>query len=521
MRNTFHRSLPLLAAALLGPSTAAWALTPADGVPDITLYVPGSQANDPNFVPALCLTGTVHTYFGKIGTGATTNNNYTGWYCSTNSTKISGLTGTKKIWISRRRLGASFVGLDGVQNNRDLSFLDPVASNCTLSPGTFTSAGVTFSYDYSCQENGLPTHKPTAATSDITPDVFHGADNVTPGFPPINAGVFTDKHAIAGHIVGIAVTKKLRDALQYVQSHADQPILPATCAAGDDTNPACVPTLSKQQLTTLFSGKIIDWSLFSVKMGGAPVDIVTAAGGAGLAPADSAVHICRRENGAGQQVAVLANVLQSPCLGSASVGMAKPTGTNPPVVYATSLGAVDNCLSDLNDGPSATGTFKYFGTTNPAPYPNPPASTTGNQWGIGMQTTERNANRAANYRFIKIDGALPTGEQAFLGHYPLVSEYGLSWITGPNAPAGSDIAKALNALAAYSKLASTVASRNTALSNHYFGQAGYVALSSNGETPPQVWDPAQPITPYTHTGGGVTDACAVPTVDPVWGAELR
>ncbi|CAG1001289.1 hypothetical protein MYXO_03036 [Myxococcaceae bacterium] len=545
--------LLLLLAAGCGP---AWALTPADGAPQLSLYIPGSQANDPNFgfliggvVPAnaLCLDAantsgagtTTHVYFQNYtGTPASaTNNDYSAIYCNTDDTRIPGLTGgtgahhTTRLWISRRRLGASFIGLDAVANGTALTYLaDPVTASCTAVNGTFTSAGVAYGFNYSCTVVTPGIHA-TAATSDITPDVFHGSDNVTPGYSDIDATTLDNRFAIAGHIIGIPVTLKLRNALQYagivsgqITNTLDQTPNVACTVGSEDRG--CVPSLSKEQLVSLFTGTTYDWGTFRVKVGGVEktlpqvvADGVTA-GISGLSnPLDTTVHICRRENGAGQQVALLANVLQYPCLGSSAPAIAQPGFGPADVGYATSLGAVDNCLKDYNDG-----TNGWFGTSNSPPYPNPPATGVphGNQWAISIQTTERNASRGTNYRFIKINGALPTGEQVFLGHYPLVGEYGISWKTGSVAPAGSNIEKALNALVAYSQLPAVVASRNTNISKHSWGQAGYVALSANGYAPNATWNETYPVTPYTRAASGTPDACTIPIINPNYSsAELR
>ena len=532
-------------------ATNASALTPADGAPDLSLYIPGSQANDPAFgflinntavANALCLddattTGAstrTHIYFHTSGaSSAAVNDNYSAIYCLTDNTKIPGLTsGTgathqTKLWISRRRLGASFVGLDAAANGTLLTYLkDPSTAVCTANNGSYSSGGATYQWNYSCTTvtSGIAA---TAATSDVTPDVFHGSDNVAAGFSNILAAKLTNKHVIAGHIIGTPVTLVLRNALQYAESLSG--LIPSTCVPGDETA-TCVPSLTKEQLVSIFTGTISDWSQFYVGIPNnatPPVTIPTAltdvvaagvsAGIAGLAnPRDSQVHVCRRENGAGQQVALLADILQYPCLGGSAPRIAQPGGFSD-VNYATSLGAVDNCLGDFNNTPT---TNKWFGTTNPSPYPAPPTTTLahGNQWAISIQSTERNASRAANYRFIKINGALPTGEQVFLGHYPLVGEYGISWKGG-----STDINAALNALVAYSKLPSTVAARNGDLSNHSWGQAGYIALSANGYTPPLTWDKTNPVTPYIRaTSTGAPDACTVPVVNSNFGSvELR
>lgn len=537
-----------LAAAMAGN---VWALTPADGAPELSIYIPGSQANDPAFgflvnnatvANALCLTNalpaalsgvnadtdtTTHIYFHTAGAAsAAVNDNYSAIYCYTDNTKIPGLTGglgathKTRLWISRRRLGASFVGLDAVANGTLLTYLkDPATAVCTANNGSYSSGGATYQWNYSCT-TATAGITATAATSDVTPDVFHGVDNVTPGKADIDASTLTNKFAIAGHIIGTPVTLKLRNALQYAGIQSGS--LPSTCVVGDESA-ACVPSLTKEQLASVFSGSITDWSSFNVKVAGVNktlpqvvADGVTA-GVVGLStPLDTTVHICRRENGAGQQVALLANILQSPCLGTSAPALAQPATAFSDVQYATSLGAVDKCLGDFNDG-----TNGWFGTTNPAPFQNPPATTVahGNQWAISIQTTERNATHTANYRFIKINGALPTGEQVYLGHYPLVGEYGISWKTNANA----NVNAALNALVTYSSLPSTVAGRNGTLSNHSWGQAGYVALSINNFAPSPTWVATNPVTPYLKaTTLGTPDACAIPVVNPNFATvELR
>jgi hypothetical protein len=176
------------------------------------------------------------------------------------------------------------------------------------------------------------------------------------------------------------------------------------------------------------------------------------------------------------------------------------------VQYATSLGAVDKCLADFNDGSNT-----FFGGSATSPYPAPPAKTVphGKQWAIGIQTTERNASNGANYRFIAIDGAAPTGFEAYSGHYRLLGNYTLSWNT-----TDANTVAALNAIVTFSQQPSTIAARNIDLSNQSFGQAGYLALSDNGFQPPLVWDPTNPVTPYSKVNSsGVPNACIVPYVN--------
>lgn len=589
-----------LAGILLAFSSAAAALTPADGEPDLTLYIPGSQANDPVFgfpvggttvANAICAedannagTGTTHIYFHTTGAAsAAVNDNYSAVYCLASPAKLSALgfslstpgtyAGTPpvanarvKVWMSRRRLGASFVGLDAASRNQQLTFLEkPSSANCTAvnsgnAASSYSSGGTTYQWHFSCTT--VVNKFPTGATSDVTPDAFHGATNVTPGSQPINPAVFDQRNVVAGHIIGVPLTLKLRNALQYAGIQSG--LLPSTltgfstqctdntsttcgCTVGNEFA-QCQPSLSKSQLVSLLTGAIYDWGSVQVRVlansnlsiRGTSTDLVSlvasgvAQGGTTFGennlsnPNDTTVHICRRENGAGQQVAALANILQYPCLDGQPHILAETNGSPADVLYATSLGAVDNCLGDLNDD-----TNRYFsipGTANerhnPAPYNDfrdiPQNRTTagsrGNRWGMAFQTTERNASRSANYRFARIDGAVPTGEQVYLGHYPLVGEYGFSWVTANNATnygvvKGGDINRLQSAIAKYGALGTTVAARNTSLSNHSWGQAGYIALSANGINPPPTWDPQNPVTPYVRSTQGGPNACAIPTAN--------
>ena len=547
-KKTFNLRLNAVALALLAAGNA-WALTPADvkdGNPTLTLYIPGSQANDPAFgflvnnltvANAVCEANALPTA-GSNDTATTThiyfqggiNDNYSAIYCYTNSSRIPGLTGGvtatvngvsvsnhQKLLISRRRLGASGVGLDAVAHGTKLSYLSTAdLAGCTYvaSPSnSYSSGGATYQYNYTCP-TPTDTYSASAATSDVTPDVFYADDNVYIGTTAIEPGQIANVKAIGGHVIGTPVTLLLRNALQYAEVQAG--MLPASCTVGSEIA-SCVPSLSKEQLVSIFTGGIVDWGQLQVTPTQTLVDIVAAGVTAGVDPLpnapykglknpiDTTVHICRREPGAGQQVALLANVLQYPCLGANSPTLVNQTAASD-VEYATSLGAVDKCLGDFNDG-----TNGWFGTSNPAGIPNPPATSVqhGNQWAISIQSTERNATNGADYRFIAIDWALPTGQEAYLNHYRLVGNYALSW----NATDANTVS-ALNAIAAYSGLPTTIVSRNSGLSNQSFGQAGYIALSDNGYYPPLTWTSTNPVTPYSRLDTqNKPNACVIPVVN--------
>ncbi len=564
-----HFRLNAIALALASVGNA-WALTPADGTPDFTLYVPGSQANDPAFG---FMVGTTNTNGAAIvnsvceqnpSTSATNddtvtsthiyfqggiNDNYSAVYCWTNETLIPGLTtgvpGTStgtgasvqhhtKLLISRRRLGASGVGLDAIAHGTHLTFLSgndvtatvttasSTSSACVFTTGTaaaYSSGGAYYPFNYNCP-TPTDTYAASVATSDVTPDVFWASENVAYGTSAILPGQINNSRAIGGHVIGTPVTVQLRNALQYAEIQAG--MLPSTCTVGNELA-GCVPSLTKEQLSSIFSGTITDWTQFQVNVSQTLADVVAAGVSAGVAglssPLDTTVHICRREPGAGQQVAMLADIMQYPCLGTAAPALVTSSSFSD-VQYATSLGAVDKCLTTFSSS-TATG---FFGTTNTGvPNPSPASTAHGNQWAISIQTTERNASLGSPYRFIAIDWALPTAEEAWLGHYRLVGDYAMSWNT-----TDANTVAVITAIANYSSLPTTISARNISLSNQKFGQAGYIALIDDlytrGYTPPLSWQPpgsASPsanylITPYSKLDNSLTpNACIIPYANSV------
>ncbi|MDD5036229.1 MAG: hypothetical protein PHE55_15885, partial [Methylococcaceae bacterium] len=152
---------------------------------------------------------------------------------------------------------------------------------------------------------------------------------------------------------------------------------------------------------------------------------------------------------------------------------------------------------DLNDG-----------TNNSKTNPLPGAK----GWAIGMLTTERNTNLSKNYRYIKIDGYAPTIQQAAAGHYLYFSEAAYLWRKADPQPTGDQLV--IIQKIAKDATSPTIFGQLNAAIGHKWGTGAYLAVSPQGYPVVHPFDPANPITPYTHAPGGLNlDNCRIPQVD--------
>jgi len=166
-------------------------------------------------------------------------------------------------------------------------------------------------------------------------------------------------------------------------------------------------------------------------------------------------------------------------------------------------GDVESCLTGLDSG-AAVGNF--------TPYPG---STATFRWAIGILGTERNANNALAYRFIKIDGASPSAKNVAQGKYKFWGELVTVGTTATDALTTDLIANVKNA--------NQIATVN--VTNNNFGITGYLGVANNAAFLPTfntainglisaAFDPARPVNPFTHekAAGGFLNHCRVPAV---------
>ena len=481
----FKKLAIAVSAALV--STSAMAIAPSATIPNFEIFMSGATAQDigiANVITDMCVPGTLDTF--------TQSSNHAAYYCNVNVALVTGDANgafaglpawtaanpgvNPTVLFHKRSAGGSALGVSPIYENTPITHMNiwntvrvPNASNCTV-----TAPG---SRSWTCTTTNLGDTLETRSdlgVSDVNPEMFVGA-NVPSGFNPIigtTPGI-TIKPA-AALVFGIPVTLKLRNALQQIQFGSLSPLV------GLDTE-AAMPTLSRAQVASLMSGGIRSWSQV-LDDNGLPLNTHPSVTDL---PTSSLVNICRRVNGSGTQAQMSAKFLNYPCTPGAKAPLQAPGNTflGPVVTEGSGSGNVDTCLTTAN---------------------------TNDRWAIGIQSTEKNVNLALAYRFIKIDGVAPTINNAADGKYMDWVEQSYQW-RDDNFLSKLDMLNIVQTIVANAAKPSIVRDSNLAFA-HTWGQGGYLALKSLGFASDNVFNIANPVTPYTHTFGGGTDNCRSPVV---------
>ncbi|CAI8844548.1 hypothetical protein [Methylococcus capsulatus] len=481
-----------VAASSLGFCAQGWALEPGVS-PDIEIFMSGASAQDGNvrqLFEELCVGGTLDVYFDNSNP-SNPGSAHTAIFCQIDSSKVTGLSvNNPKVLFHKRSAGGSAQGVGPVLDEQAIDAMMINNGNCQKDAA---------SGNWLCrisQPGDLAQKVSDAGVSDVNPAMFRSM-NTPDGVAPVDPAKVSQRlDVVSGGalVFNTPVTKSLRDALQRAQ--IDMGSLDPDCE-GQDTE-RCMPSLRKYQIASLLTGNIGKWSEIKVvdKNGQAKGDLTQYANGS---ITDDKVYICRRVNGSGTQATTNANFLNAPCTDSAlSPASTSNPLAGPVVILNSGAGNVDTCLDDFNQG------------TN-----NSKANAAGvKAWAIGVQSTERNANLKYNYRFIAIDGVAPTLANTASGHYMDWAENTYQWRKPAyNGPTGDKL-KIIQKIASDAGSPSLTAKNNAAYA-HPFGQGGYLAVTTAGNTPSAdgKFDPNNPILPYSHAPGLSLDNCRVPVVN--------
>lgn len=429
------------------------------------------------------------------------------YYCTLNplNPQLVGLAGGKtELLIYKRSAGGSAYGVTPIIDDAkgaasaSIAFLNVDPSVCTV-PTTPVSPAVLYvsTCTYSATTAGqFQNHKPDFGISDVDPEQFSGV-NTPAGFAAVNP---TDVNLLnvesaGGQVFGIGATLRLRNALQEAQFGV------GNACVGSETE-ACMPSLTRDQVASLFTGKMDSWK--DIKVGASDLYTLST-----FKPgnANARVHICTRTDGSGTKAQMGINFLNYPCSTAASAP-AGDTGALLEVVAKTqvhalsSSGTVSECLRELDAGVNNIGTT--FNNTYTAG---------GSRWAIGIQGLEKNAHPTAPteaWRFVKIDGITPTLENVAKGKYhdwaELTFQYSKThvWDTSEDLIVKEFIKAAGNP--------NVIVSLNTT-NVHPFGQSGYLASPKNFA--PAVngnFVATYPVNIYSHaTTALAVNNCRVPT----------
>jgi hypothetical protein len=317
--------------------------------------------------------------------------------------------------------------------------------------------------------DAVTTRVPEMGISDVNPRMFVGL-NTPSGFAEVTETVASKLTVEPGFsiIFGIPVSLPLYNALQVAQG-----LVAGGCAVGDNTD-ACTPSLSKNQVASLFNGGVPDWGFMAVDVGGVPTPLTSVPGV--TPPSVSDVEICRRVNGSGTQAQFNAKFTHAPCTVNAFPILSAQSGF-PIVKENSSSGGVTTCLDD---------------------------ATAANRWSLGIQSLEK--VEPASFKFIKIDGVAPTLKNAATNKYFDMVENTFQFRTG----ALSADQKVLFDTLSTNAVDPVILNGLNGSFPHPFGTGAYLTPPGKGFSPSYPHDDSNPVATSTHKEGAVIDNCRVP-----------
>jgi len=494
-----------VAAACALASGAAYALDPSV-TPQLTVHMSGASAEDNALrmllEGSMCdrgagpgtATDTVDVFLNG-GTGKA----FSAVSCKIDNTKLvsvpAGFPTNPTFLLVKRSSGGSGMGVAPVADATPIANMVVSSGNCTQ-----MAAAADGTRQWNCTASVNSDGTPGAGAANIISDA--GLSDVEPGMfvgPNVpDGGVSVGKAQIdamnigsaTAVVFGVPVSTNLRNALQKAEG--------LTVGADDEAN---MPSLSSRQIASLMNGGIKTWD--QLKVNGVSLDalpgVTPPAGPTSFITGKHLVKVCRRTPGSGTQAQFNANFLHSPCTPNALPALRASQGSainGPIVVENAGSGDLGSCLDAANGA---------------------------NEWAIGLQATEKNMTLGKQYRFIKVDGVAPTLANVMATKYFDWSANSMQWRKSMDAGADVNCANAqecTNKVAVLETIRKKVASPDiiktlNADFVHPFGQAGYLALSSNGYTAPAngQYDPNNPVMNQTRTTSSGPDTCRVPQVN--------
>lgn len=367
------RHITLAALAVVAGQAHALDIATTNAAGTFKVYVSGASATKAiigGLFTQNCQAGTLDVYRSKTGTTAGQGDSAAGdSYNVYSCTMIAGndfnlATGTNVAFHKRDRGGSGY-GVFPVALNRAIDFLEVSTASCGTSPVSTTAT----QRNWDC--GNVIQRAPDGGTSDVEPALFLAENNKPAAFAgdSFNAGSdFAVVRPLFSTVMGLAVSNPLYAALQTAQGTTGQPSIPSTIASA---------------LTRVGYDYSLGWSAL------------------GVANADNQLNICRRENGSGTQAAANLFFHQYPSNSGAailaasnvdsSVGAVGNTAGEYFVGEGTSSGQVRTCLNNA----SAAGAYA-----------------------IGHISLENDPNASGqNWKFVRIDGAIPSRDEAKAGRY--------------------------------------------------------------------------------------------------------
>jgi len=366
-------------AALATVATAAQAGTPltvaqVQAIPaSNTLYIGGSSAAKAIIAGLFtqnCDATTVVNFKSAKGSFASDKSDgesHNVYACTLAAGNDWGLPAGQNAVIYKRERGGSVFGVFPVAKNLPTDFIN--IATCSDTTKTCT---------------GTVSHTVDMGISDEEPTLFNATFNKPATFDGVSTGFgsltvsnsdFAQVTTVFSQVFGLAVSTTLFNDLQAAQ--------------GITVGSATLPTVSSSAIATILAGNAGDWSFLQ---------------NGALAGAGNQINICRRDIGSGTQAASNAFFGQypfnatggwTPAEGSNTTADIAVSGGAPVIVMNVSGGTVSDCFAAAN-----TASTKAYAI---------------GVLGLGSGTN-------GDYKFVKIDGANPSRDDAKVGNYSFYVE---------------------------------------------------------------------------------------------------
>lgn len=452
----------------------------------LNIRISGASAQDNGVLGSAlqyCTAGSVHRY--------AISNNFV-FFCTpdigTGTGQITVPAGRTKLAIYKYSAGGSGAGVQELNDDTPLPFLDLTKLSSTAASGTICAAPVTASFGFTTAVgtsvvtvattyNNVACNTASSFIGSVTTaaSTYIGLSDVEPAFFDQTGDGFANLETDfrTSLIFGVPVSLNIRNALQAQQG----------LAVGSDTE-ANMPSLTQAQITAAYTQGGKTWASIGVTSG----------------LTNDRIYVARRVDSSGTQKTFEALVAGAPN-GYAS-GKSCNIGTDS---FLTGTGSTTGD-ADANCNLATGAPFVYTGSGGGNVRTCMINHNTQNRGAIGILTTEDKPGSSA-WRFVKVNGVAPTQANVAAGRYQIYTDNALNVRINTN-----DTASALGYAAFLTRLKSDLG--NTSVINainggaQTFGAAGLMTRFVSG-TPDFTGN--TPINPWNRlVGGSALDNCQQP-----------
>jgi len=419
-------------------SGQAMALAPA-AVTTIEINISGASAQQKAIgamLGAFCVPGTLDIFQDNPGGGAKKGKSWKSYSCTIESgipaTALNiplNLQGQDALFNNRSKGGSTW-GVLPVQRGWKVQFMNIKNGNCIktslvgVTPGKWdcTTAVPSTEVDLATGEcpridnnnygpvgviaadKDTKCRRSEGGVSDVEPAMFGAAENVPAlfaGLPASTNPAPLNSQAAFAVVFGVSVDHAVYTALQARDIAAGNML--ANClgnfAQATAVEMACIPSMTKPEVTAVLSGDVTNWTDFGFAVGTVPFN--------GLA-------VCRRVKGSGTQASANAYFMENPCRTGSLGG------------FKTMLPFTDTALTQVVENPGSGGVIQChndMSTLGNCGLSGGPGCISQITYGsIGFNAIEKTPKAGDKWAFIKINMVKASVENFLKGKYDFAFE---------------------------------------------------------------------------------------------------